>query len=86
MVPSRFLRDAVRTALDIVVDGYHPAIAASEPVTVLAPEGRLINGALVSGEMSTCAVPGCPVVFVPNHPRRKKCFVCSPPKYSRKEI
>ena len=86
LIPSRFLKSAVLAALAIVVDGSHPVVAASEIVTVLAPEGRLVNGLLVSGEMMACSVPGCPVAFIPNHPRRKKCYVCSPPKFSRKDL
>lgn len=83
MKPYKPLKNAVLAGLAIVEDGAHPALAGSIPVSVLAPQSsntKNIAGALLSGEARPCSVPGCPVAFVPNHPRRTKCYIHSPPK------
>jgi hypothetical protein len=44
-------------------------VATSEPV-----EG----GAIIGVGSETCAADDCSVEFIPNHPRRRKCYLCSP--------
>jgi hypothetical protein len=45
-------------------------------VGVLFMEGAIIEGGALVGQSSrTCE---CGVEFIPNHPRRRRCFYCSP--------
>lgn len=45
---------------------------------VLADDPEAIAGALVAGCVQVCHVAGCGRRFVSNHPRRRKCYICSP--------
>ena len=75
------------------IDGTPLGVAGSVYIKVLAqsnvPDGILIPA---NARIVKCARPGCPIWFVkthpnqiyhdeecrPNHPRRRKCFSCSP--------
>lgn len=67
-------------AMVISLDDVPIELARAEQVSVLAEPGDIRPGSLVMGSSRTCARPGCVVVFVSNHPSRKYCPVCSPPR------
>jgi hypothetical protein len=50
-------------------------------VQTVDPPG--VNGAMVLGPAIVCAEPGCGRHFIPNHPRRNKCYLHSPPSGHR---
>lgn len=80
--PSQaFARAVLATAISL--DDVPVELARAEQVSVLAEPGDIRPGSLVMGSSRTCARPGCVVVFVPNHPRRKFCPVCSPSRRLR---
>lgn len=77
IAPSeRFCRAVLVLAASL--DDVPVQLARAEAVQVLAEPGEIRPGSLVMGASRVCARPGCVVVFVPNHPRRVYCPVCSP--------
>lgn len=70
---SEVMKEALRWAID------HLNSTDIFRVEVLAhfPNAR---GAQVGGRVLKCSV--CESVFVSNHPRRMRCFLCGPPRYS----
>lgn len=51
----------------------------TEETTVMVVEGQLVEGSLVPGSQRC----GCGRWYVANHPRRRRCYVCSPIRRSR---
>jgi hypothetical protein len=84
MQPGKPLRTAVLAALAIAAEGVHPAqavvLSTHQDRSVLAPDGIEVSGAQVGVSARMCIVPGCPVSFIPNTPRRRKCYYHSPPR------
>lgn len=79
LAPSRRLARAIE-ATAASLDDVPVRIARAEQVNVLSEPGDIRPGSYVMGRSQVCARPGCAVVFVPNHPRRIYCPVCSPPR------
>jgi transcriptional regulator with XRE-family HTH domain len=58
------------SALAARMDGADDVLAQAREASVLAVN-QLPPGTVVLGQARRCAVPGCPVTFVPLHPRQK---------------
>ena len=58
----------------------NPLVANSQRVEVLAPPEHEIGTAWIMADAIYCSVDNCLVFFVPNHPSRNKCPICSPPR------
>jgi hypothetical protein len=71
------LRHAIEMAF-LRQDGVSPLKAMSKEMTVVSDQE--IEGLFVMGSVKTCAAKNCMVQFVDNHPARKYCPFCSPPK------
>ena len=67
-------------ALSASLDDVPPLLAASEPVEVLASPDSNIGGSFVMAGAILCAEETCFVRFVPNHPSRRYCPSCRPPR------
>ena len=61
------------------LDDVPSILAAAVAVEVLAAPENKIGGSYVMSESRLCANPSCNIRFVPNHPSRIYCPVCSPP-------
>jgi len=58
----------------------NPLVANSQTVEVLVPPEHEIGTAWIMADAIYCSNKGCLVFFVPNHPSRTKCPICSPPR------
>lgn len=64
----------------LIANGYDPGkkirqkLDLPQSAAVIVINGKVSDGAQALGE----AVCGCGRTFISNHPRRSKCFVCSP--------
>ncbi len=77
MEPSKEMAVAINAKLIFTIDGTHPIIASAQVYKVLGHEENL-DQAYVMGSVEIC--PNCMLRFVPNHPSRKYCPICSPPR------
>ena len=70
----------IRRGLEVIVarlDGADDVHARARQINVLAIND-LPPGTVILGTAHRCANPGCPVVFVPTHPRQKyHCRMCA---------
>jgi hypothetical protein len=78
--PSEELGRAIR-ALGAMLDNVPQIVANTESVSIMAKPGSVRTGSLVIVDSRLCAKIACRNYFVPNHPARKYCPVCSPPKH-----
>lgn len=69
--PSGKMSEAIRR-MGEVIDGRTANLTGLVPISVLAREG-VRPGSVVLGSSRVCANPGCGVMFVPDHPRRRYC-------------
>lgn len=71
---------ALRAAIANLASGRRLAAPpGSRRVTVVVPAGvRVSPGAILATSEQFCAVTGCGARFIPNTPRRRKCYSCSP--------
>lgn len=53
-------------------------VAGSRKVYVLETPGSDTEGALLHGNKKHCGNADCAIMFVPNTPKRDKCFECVP--------
>jgi hypothetical protein len=74
------LRAAVRSALAIIEEDVHPVQATHSEQLLLVAPGIDAKYAQIGVAPRSCVTPGCPIRFVPNHPRRSHCYLCSPAK------
>jgi len=58
--------------------GIPSQISQAQFVTVLAEPGTIVIGSYVNGQSKLC--PLCGILFVTDHPRRKYCSICRPPR------
>lgn len=75
------LTDEMLTAIERyggVLDGQHLLITKAHLNQVYTLNGNVEPGAFVFHKSKRCANLECQLPFVPNHPRREKCFICSP--------
>ena len=78
--PGRALARAINAAIKI--QEHHQIMPypkpTSKPATVFVPLGFSVDGAYLPIDSKTCALDECLNRFIPNHPRRAKCYACSP--------
>ena len=76
--PGKELAFAIECALRVERENIKPFKVACKPATVFVPLGFAVDGAYLPIDSKTCALDECINRFVPNHPRRAKCYTCSP--------
>jgi hypothetical protein len=75
------------TNMELLVDSLEARTMRKATYLLAVPAGLIVfPGSMVGESSRMCSEEGCSNFFIPNHPRRTRCYECSPPSHLRTYI